>query len=386
MLLAGPAIAEEDREALEAEEQRRQQAFRDGMAVIVEDLNRGSFDKLVRAIDKDDMLERIFGLRLIDQKIKRSFREKMDEDDKFASFIASAYQAEAKDGTRATLLVVESRADRGRAVVRFDLPHFQVNYIEYDLALGKKDRLAVLDWTDYYWGHIYSDRIGLEMVQVQPNKNAVRKLIDYPSVRETQVFQVVEVLKAARDMDFDRYFEIVDGLDENLKRQRVVLKVGIDGTRRARKRRHQRRVLELIDEYFPEDPLYSIALLDYYFPDKQYENAYNALLRLQDKLGIDDSIMNARLSSATLVLGQFADSIAFAERSIEQEPGLELAWWAVLRARVAAEQYADAIVALDTLESTFGYTLDPEALGKDPTMGKFARSEEFRTWYANKTT
>ncbi|MDJ0938941.1 MAG: hypothetical protein QNJ00_04185 [Woeseiaceae bacterium] len=381
VLATGSALAQSDLEEREAAEARMQQAFRDGMAEIVEDLNRGSFERFVAAIDQDDMLERIFGLRLIDPRMKRDFREDMEERGRFEGFIQSNFALEASDGLKATLLLVESRGDRGRAVIRYDLPYFQVNYHEYDLTLDKKDRVVLIDWNDYYWGHKFSDRMGLSMIQAQPNTNAARKLIDFPAVRDQQIFQMMEILKSTRSRDFEKYFEIVEDLDPDMKRQRAIIKLGLDATRQARKRRNQRQILEWVAEYFPEDPLFSIALLDYYFPDKQYENAYNALVRLQRKLRVDDAVMNARLSSATLVLDRVEDSVAYAQRSVEQDPKLELGWWAVFRAYVAAEQYAAAVDALETLEATFGHSLGPDALSKDPAMGSFSRSEEYRNWF-----
>lgn len=392
LLVLGLAIAAmpahaQSLEEREAEEARLRQAFQDGVAGVVEDLNRGSFDRFVGAIDKDDMLERIFGIRLIDPRAKRDFRDSMKEDESFRGFIQSQFSMEAAEGIKARLLIVESRGDRGRAVVRYDMPFFQVNYHDYDLTLDDKGRLVIVDWTDYFWGHRFSDRMGLSMIQRQPNKNAVRKLIDFPSVREQQVFQVIEVLKATRDRDFNRYFEIVDTLSEDLKRQRVVVKVGIDGTRQARARRAQQRVLRMIDQYFPEDPLYSTALLDLYFPSREYQKAYDALIRLEDALDVDnDGVMQARLSSAALVLGRAEDAIAFAERSVAAEPGLELGWWAVLRSKVAARQYDQAVDALTKLEGEFGHSLGPDALGKDPTMQEFARSEQYRQWFEGRSS
>jgi hypothetical protein len=333
------------------------------------------------------MLERIFGIRLIDPRAKRDFRESMKEDERFAGFMQSQFAMEAAEGIKARLLIVESRGDRGRAVVRYDMPYFQVNYHDYDLRLDDKGRLVIVDWTDYYWGHRFSDRMGLTMIQRQPNKNAVRKLIDFPSVREQQVFQVIEVLKATRDRDFNRYFEVVDTLSADLKRQRVVVKVGIDGTRQARARRAQQRVLKMIDEYFPEDPLYSTALLDLYFPAREYQKAYDALIRLQDALDVEnDGVMQARLSSAALVLGRAEDAIAFAESSVAAEPDLELGWWAVLRSQVAARQYDQAVNALTRLEGDFGHSLGPDALGKDPAMQEFARSEQYRQWFEGRSS
>lgn len=382
LLAAVPLAADDELDERELEEARRQQAFRGGMEVIVEDLNKGSFVRLVRAMDDDDVLERIFGLRLIDQRIKRDFRDRIREDDGFERFIESLYLEEAKDGLRARLLTVESRGTRGRAVVRFDMSHFRFNYLEYQLELDDKDRLSVLDWDDYMRGYRMSERMGLLLVQGQPSVSAARKLVDFTNVQEREVFQIVEVLKAARDMDFERFFEIFENLDEKLQRQRAVLIVGLDAARDARKRRNQRTMLVAIDRYHPTEPLFALSLLDYYFPAKQYQKAYDALVRLARKLRIDDAVTNARLSSTTLVMGQLEDALAYAVKSVEQEPGLELGWWAVLRAQVAANDYAAAVEALGQLTGQFGHTLDPDALAKDPSLKQFSESTEYRDWYA----
>lgn len=380
VLAAQLGAAQDDVDAREQEEQARQQAFRDGMAAIVDDLNRGSFKRLVAAIDTDEMLEAIYGLRLIDQRMKRDFSERMEDPLQFEGFIASQYRAEAEEGIRARLLMVESRGERGRAVVRFDMPYFQANYIEYDLKLRGRNDMQVLDWTDYGWGHVFTDRMGLAMISQQPNPNAARKLVDYPAVQEAEVFQVMEVLKATRDYKFDRYWQIVDAMQEQLKRQRVVWKLGLDATREARKRRDQRRVLEGIDRYYPEDVLFSLSLLDYYFPDRQYEKAYEALVRVRDELGVDDALTNARLSSALLVMDRTDEALELADKAIVQEPELELGWWSLFRAQVMKGDFDAAVGSLETLVGRFGHKLDAETLAKDPDLRGFAASEAFRTW------
>jgi tetratricopeptide (TPR) repeat protein len=260
------------------------------------------------------------------------------------------------------------------------MPFFQANYLEYDLRLVDGDRLQVLDWTDYGWGHRFSDWIGLEMISQQPNENAARKLVDFPSVQQAQVFQMMEILKSTRDMKLDRYWQIVDTMDEAMRRQRVVWKLGLDATRKARKRRDQRKVLEGIDKYYPQDVLFALPLLDYYFPAQQYDKAYEALVRVRDKLRVDDALTNARLSSAELVLNRVDEAIASAEKATEQEADLELGWWSLFRAQVAAGDHASAIVALETLSGTFGHELDATTLSKDPSLREFVASDEFREW------
>ena len=61
MLLVVPALADDaaDEKALEL---ARQDAFRSGFSTIVESLNLGTFDLLVSSINREEFIDRIFGL------------------------------------------------------------------------------------------------------------------------------------------------------------------------------------------------------------------------------------------------------------------------------------------------------------------------------------
>ena len=94
--------------------------------------------------------------------------------------------------------------------------------------------------------------------------------------------------------------------------------------------------------------------------------------------------MEARLSSTELVLQNADAAVEHAERAIELEAELELGWWAVLRARTAAADFAGAVTALTTLEDKFGHDLNPEALGKDKSLARFVASPEYQEWAAGR--
>ena len=381
--VAMPALADETNpfDAEEQAELARQEAFRAGMQDIVDGLNGGSPDRFIAAIDQEDFVARIFGLRLIDQKVKKSFRESMEYS--FDSMVAMTF-ADSKDEMKATLLGVESRGDRGRAVVRFDLPKFQFSYHEYDLRLDEDNNLVVVDWIDFLQGESYSDGIGTSLVMAAPSKAAIRKLIDFKNVREADLFQFTELLKAARDRQVERYIEIINGLDERLARQKVIVLTSVQLTKQIRSRRMQRTALTFMARYHPEEPLFSLMLLDYYFPTRQYEDALASLLRLYDRLDVEDAAMEARLSAATLVMGNNQDAEAHAEQALSLEPGLELAWWSALRSRAALADFPRAVEALTRLEDDFGYELNPDALNKDPGMKALLASEDYNGWLASR--
>jgi tetratricopeptide (TPR) repeat protein len=373
------ALAQEDmREAERRAEIERQETFRAGFQDIVTDLNGNSLERFANAIDRDDMLERIFGLRLIDQKVKQGFRERFENN--LVNILESAF-AGTQGNIRAAWLGFGSKGDRGKAIVRYDLPDFQFSYHEYELRLDDNGRVVILDWIDYLRGEKFSDAVGNQLVAANPGKPAVRKLLDFQGPTEQQVFKMTELLKASRDRQVDRYFEILGGMNDQLRSQRIVVVTSVHLCKATGNRRKLREALIDVDRYFPEEPLYSLMLLDYYFPSRKYEEAMQALLRLQSRLGVQDSAMAARLSAASLVLGNADEALGHADRAVTIEPGLELGWWSALRARTAMQQYDRAVEALDELDRTFGYTLGPEAFETDPSMSDLLLSDDYEAWY-----
>jgi hypothetical protein len=376
-ILASMSMAQTDVEA----EAAAKQVFRDNFAGIIDALNLGTFELFITAIDQQDFLDRIYGLRLIDQKVKKQFQESFVQN--FPRMIESEL-ADSEGEVRATVLGFASRGNRGRAVVRYDFADFQFSYHEYDLRLDDKGRLIIIDWIDFLQGERITDGIGNSLVMSLPSKVAVRKLVDDKNIGEHEVFQVTEMLKAVRDRRVDKYFEIVAGLDENLKRQRIVVLSGVQLTKVVRDRRKMRTALVSMAKYFPEEPLYSLMLLDYYFPARKYEEAMQALVRLQTRLDVADGAMEARLSAAALIMGDVDNANLFADAAVDREPGLELGWWSALRARLALDQFDRSVDALRQLEGAFGYELGPTELASQDGFADLLASDDFKAWAATR--
>ena len=260
----------------------------------------------------------------------------------------------------------------------------QFSYNEYELKLDRKNRVVVVDWVDFLRGEKFTDGVGVSLVIALPSKQAMRKLIDYKNVKDSDLFQFTELLKAARDRRADRYIDIINNLDPEMQRQRVVVLTGVQLTKTIKSRRMMRTALIQMANHFPEEPLFSLMLLDYYVPSKMYEEAVAALRRTYEQFDFDDAAMEARLSAIVLVMGNSADASALADRAIELEPGLELGWWSALRARVASSNFAGAAEALQQLEQHHGHSLGPEALERDKSFAVLLASDEFKTWAASR--
>jgi hypothetical protein len=380
VMIATPIWADdiEDAEKLELQ---RQELFQTGFPLIVESLNLGTFELFASSINQSDFLNRIYGLRLIDQNVKKSFNERMVS--QFDGLVRSGF-GDPQQPIKATLLGVESRGDRGRAVVRFDLPKLQFSYHEYELVLDDDGRVVIVDWIDYLQGAGFTDALGTSLVIAAPSEAAVRKLIDFQVANTADLFQFRELLKAARDRRVEKYVEIIEGLNPALQRQRVVVMQTVLLSQMMNNRRFLRAGLVQMAEHFPEEPLYSLMLLDYYVPAKMFEEAVAALQRTYSKFGFEDAAMESRISAITLAMGNGTDANAYAERAVLLEPQLELAWWSALRGRVAVEDFAGAVEALQRLEEHHGHTLGAEQLQGDESFAKLLASEDFKTWAASR--
>lgn len=384
---AAPAMAD-DREEAEQAEARKQEAFREGMASLVSDLNLQYYDAFVRSIDQADMVDRIYGLRLIDQNIKKQFVENLEYS--FEPMVLSgAGIARAgivpawgapDEGVRYTLLGVESRGDLGRAVVRMDLENYQFNYHVYDLRLDGRENVVVVDWTDYLSGVSFSESVGRYLVLAVPSRTALRKMVDFQNISERELYLLGEMLKAARDGNIAKFKQLRDDSHERLQRQRIVVESGVHVAKALRQRREMVAALEVMARHFPEEPLYSLMLLDYLFPQRKYEEGVAALARLADELDVPDAAMDARLSAAHLATGNTAEAVILADAALEREPTLELGWLSALNARNAAGDYAGAVTVLTTLESEFDYDLGPETLKKSKNFEDLIASEEYAAW------
>jgi tetratricopeptide (TPR) repeat protein len=362
-------------------EARKQEAFRAGVASIVNDLNYGFFDRFIGAINQQDMLDRIYGLRLIDQRIKRQFEENLEGS--WPGLIKGGIvpgRGVPEEGLRFTLLGVESRGDLGRAVVRADLDNFQFNYFEFDLRLDKRENVIIVDWIDFLDGQAFSQDVGLYLVLAQPSKSALRKLLDFSNVSERELFQFGELMKAARDGNLAKFNELRDSIQPRFQRQRIVVESGVRVAKNVRRRREMVAALGIMAEHFPEEPLYSLMLLDHYFPQKKFEEGIAALQRLRNKLNVEDAAMEARISAALLASANPAEAVAYADRALGREPGLELGWLSALNARNAVGDFVGTVEALTQLEGEFDYDLSPETLEKSRVFGQLIASEEFSAW------
>lgn len=357
------------------------EAIRAQFEGIVEGLNENSFDLFNRAISKQDMTARIFAKRLVEPDVKKAFSAEFTSATQ-EMFTSSFPRSDAE--ILGTLIDFNFDKSEGRAVVRYAASGYRYSYHVYELGLGPRGRLRILDWLDYYQGSRFSDEAGRALVMALPSRPATRSLLMNKSLGDGQVFQAGELFKAARDNKTERFFQIFDGLDEPLLEEPVILRLNLHRSLASPQSPRAANAVRLLTPAMLDDPLNSLRLTSYYIAVRQYQEAVDALERLQERIGLRDGASESLKSAAALAMGNLEDAEKFALQATVAEPALEVGWWSLLRARTRAADYAGATEALARLEDDFGHTLDASQLRRDRFLAVLADKPEFRDWRASR--
>ena len=398
--------------AQSAEEARRE------FQAIVDGLNDNTFRGFHDAIDDKSFLNRVFGTRVIEEEARdalaQSFTEAVEE--LFVgSFPPSRRVAHGGDIT-GTVIAFDANGGEGRAVVRYESRGYRYTYHAYDLSFGRGGKVTIVDWYDYYRGKRFSEEVGNELVRAMPGRNPVAGILEQGKPTEAQLFQTGELLKTVRDRNWERYFQIHEGLEESLRNEPYIVdqhhricidiaatfnfradsasqaqvsdedRVQAQGLAQAAARADARldaAVDELVAR-FPGDARYSLSLAHHYVLRGRYADAIAEYARFQDALGIKDGASESIKATAAMALGDFVKAQEYALSATEVEPALELAWWTLLRTRTAGRDYAGATEALTELEERFGHLLIPQTLRRDRFLRVLIEQQEYRDWRAQR--
>lgn len=361
--------------------QSNDELARENLQAIIEDLNNDSFKSFHAAIDKKQLLGRVIGTYLIEKDI----RDQLDE--LFSEWVQDMFIASfppSESDIVGTLVAFEGYGDTARALVRYESSGYRFAYHVYEMTVGSKGRVGIVDWTDYYQGALFSREAAESFVAALPSQQATQQLLQNKDVDEGQLFQVSEMLKAVRDNSQPRFFSIYDAMEEPLKSERIVAALNLQMALSWNDRARLGRAVESVAAAYPNDPLFSQRLIEFFISMSQFDRAITELETLQKGLGVVDGATESLKATAAMALGDMQRAEEFALSATQAEPDLELSWWSLLRARTAAGDYAGATEALSQLEDRFGHLLIPQKLRRDRFLRVLIDQQEYKDWRAGR--
>ena len=365
--------------------QSADEKLREQFDEIVEALNDNTFSEFQDAINERALVNRIFGTRVIDPDVKEAFADGFEsslQEIFVSSFPRPRMQAEQGGEIIGTVIAFQFDNGQGRAIVRYAGSGYRFSYHSYELTQTRSGKLVIVDWFDYYNASWFSEDAGNALLRAMPGQASVKALMSMPNPSEGQLFQMGELLKAVRDQNPQRYFQIYDGLEEALRQEPYFVALHFHYTRTLGDAGRMNQAVDALVAAFPADPLYSLSLVEFYIGRGLYEEAITELDRFEEALGMKDGVSEAFKATSAMALGDFERAQAFAVSASEVEPGLELSWWTLLRTRTAAGDYAGATVALTELEERFGHLLIPQKLRRDPFLKVLIDQQEYKDWRA----
>lgn len=356
--------------------------MREQFEAVIDGLNNNTFKEFQKAVNEKSLVNRILGTRVIEPDVKEAFAAAFAASlpEMFiSSFPRPRTQAEAGGEIIGTTISFKFQDGKGRAIVRYEGKGYRFSYHSYELARSR-GKLVIVDWFDYYNSSWFSEDAGSSLVRTMPGKAVVRSVMKMPNPSDGQVFQVGELLKAVRDKNSRRYFEIYDGLEEVLRQEPYIVALNFQYCRMIGDSGRLNQAVQALVAAFPGEALYSLSLSEFYIARGLFEEAISELERFESALGMKDGVSEAFKATSSMALGDFENAQAFALSATQAEPGLELGWWTLLRARTAAQDYTGATEAMTQLEERFGHLLIPQKLRRDRFLKILIDQQEYKAW------
>jgi tetratricopeptide (TPR) repeat protein len=358
--------------------------LRSDFEAVIQGLNDNTFAAFHEAINEREFTGRIYGTRVIEDDAKRylasDFRG-IVERSFVAAFPPPRNQDEAGSEITGTVVAFDADAGKARALVRYEARGFRYSYHAYDLV-QRGNSVAIVDWFDFYQGAWFSEQIGNALLRMVPTQASVASILDLSRPSEGQLFQVGELLKAARDSNPQRFFQIRDGLEESLQKDPFVVSLNYEICRSLGDPARLQGAVGEIAETFPDDARFSLSLAEYYVQRRRFGEAIEEFERLGASLGHKDGVIESLKATAAMALGEFDRAQSLALGATAAEPTLELGWWTLLRTRTAAENYVGAVEAMTVLEERFGELLIPQTLRRDRFLRILIDQPEYQEWRA----
>ena len=346
---------------------------------IVQGIDQRSFDMVKKFLDQTDLTNRVYGHNAVDDNVRASFRSQFWEIIE-SGFMQGLPPEESK--VHAELVQFTFTDGVGRACIRFSLPGYKYKFHVFEVRHDKRGRLKVVDWFDTSIGHLFTAQISNELITIMPTKESTRRLLSIPNPTDIELFQATEILKATRDAQPSRFFEIYDQFEDRLKREPLIAKRAVAMAYQVQDGDRFLGALEIFAAVYSEDPQLALMTADYYLAIQDYVSSFESLRRFHQNFAVKEGALPAKLSALALAIGEPEEAEKFAVEATINEPTLELAWWSLLRARTSANNHAGAIEALTHLEDDFGHRLDESKLRRDKfrAFATLAASQEFKDW------
>jgi len=279
---------------------------------FLEGVDQQSFEMIQDFLDQTDLTNRILSHQSIQPDVEEMLRG--DFWNVIERGVLNVLPPKGS-GVKGELIQFSFENGKGQACVRFSYPQHAYQFHRFNLRQDRRGRRKIIDWFDSNKGLTFSAFMGEELLSAKPTKETTRRLLLIKAPTDLQLFQATEILKAIRDRQAPRFFEIYDEFDEQLKREPWIAKNAVDMAQGLKDIDRFARAFEIFVDVFAEDPNMALLLSDFYLIVEDYEHAFTSLQRFEQHFAVNEGALPAKLSALALATGKPEEAEMFAVKA-----------------------------------------------------------------------
>lgn len=260
----------------------------------------------------------------------------------------------------------------GRCVVNSDFSEQNgVSIIEFRLA-NMKSGVKVTDWHDHVTNRRLTSTLRKGLMRFQNGSNEfVANPLVLENYRSFNTYMKNHYYKSA----WDTYKEAPA---ESPFRESMILNLAM--TEIGDANQYKKIMSEYESTTNWEDR--GLIFYDYYITLGRYDDALK-LVDMTEQSIAPDAVFSLMRATVNSYAGRKAEVVKNIYTAINQGIGFEENYWMALQFFVEEDLAADAILVLDILRETFGYSFTRDSFDGIEEYRSLVKTQEFKTWAAN---
>ena len=259
-----------------------------------------------------------------------------------------------------------------------------MNYHNYRIQKNK-NKIEFSDIYVYVTGEFLADTIGrllrYSIPEIEKEDDGKQYQIDKDS---KTLFNAIMYNKSGL---FDKAYEAMEKLESGLSKEKFVLILKTLMASQIDETKYLKSLEDLIST-FPEDPTLALNRIDYHIFREEYFEAIQVINQLQNET--EDDFLNFIKGTVAFQDGNYDLAFNMFSFIIEDYPGFFDGQVGYLNVLVMMENYADAIIYLDTLlaegydKSSLIVYLEEDDESGENILELFIQTEDFKAWKTKK--
>jgi hypothetical protein len=247
------------------------------------------------------------------------------------------------------------------------------DYVEYYVTPAG----LVEDWYTHTRGSRASTAMRLAVSAMLDKGSMLATLFGVTAVdgQEVERFRTFSRHIAAGDLA--RAYQALDSLPEGYKRTKdwAMLRASISSYDETA----YRSSLEHLAKHFGDDASVQFMLIDHYFYQERFDQAYKAVSAFETRVG-EDGVTNFLKCSCLLGWKHYDEAVAACERAMAVESDFKSGYWGAITVGIESKNPRVTLAALSAYEQAFQVSFDPDVLARTDPYRAIAGTPEFAAW------